>query len=96
MFKNICKNISIILNGKYSQKLLHHAKQSATDAFKTVSTKKTIKKQQNQLMNWFIIKLLIELRGFQKIPHRIIQKQLQMSMIKIPKERYISPEESSI
>ena len=28
--KNVCKN----LNNKYNQKLLHHAKQSATDAFK--------------------------------------------------------------
>ena len=31
------KNISKSLNSKYSQKLLDHAKQSATDAFKTSS-----------------------------------------------------------
>ena len=37
MGKNIGKNIRKNLNGKYSQKPLHHAKQSATDAFKTVS-----------------------------------------------------------
>ena len=44
MGKKIGKNISKNLNGKYSpgmlgmhQKFLHHAKQSATDAFKTAS-----------------------------------------------------------
>ena len=34
MGKNIGKNISKNLSGKYSQKLLDHAKQSATDALK--------------------------------------------------------------
>ena len=33
--KNNGKNISKVLNGKYSQKLLDHAKKSATDALKT-------------------------------------------------------------
>ena len=37
MSKNIGKNISKILAGTYSQKVLHHAKQSANDAFKTTS-----------------------------------------------------------
>ena len=37
MRKNICKNISTNLSGKYSQILLDHAKQSATDALKTAS-----------------------------------------------------------
>ena len=44
MSKNIGKDISKSLNGKYSpgmltmrEKLLHHAKQSATDVFKTPS-----------------------------------------------------------
>ena len=35
MGKNIGKNISKSLSGKYRQKLLDHAKQSATDALKT-------------------------------------------------------------
>ena len=46
MGKNIGKNINKIISGKYSpvrlamrQKLLDHAKQSAVDAFKTVSKK---------------------------------------------------------
>ena len=33
--KNMSKNISKILSGKYSQVLLNHAKQSATDTLKT-------------------------------------------------------------
>ena len=36
MVKHISENISKIRSGKYSQKLLDHAKQSATDALKTV------------------------------------------------------------
>ena len=43
MGKNIGKN-------KYSQKLLDHAKQSATDALETFSKKKSFKKQQKQLV----------------------------------------------
>ena len=39
MGKNISKNLS----GKYSQKLLDHVKQSATDAFKTNSKRVTQK-----------------------------------------------------
>ena len=35
MCKNIGKNISKNLSGKYRQKLLDHAKESATDGLKT-------------------------------------------------------------
>ena len=41
--KNIGQNISKSLNSKYSQNLLDHAKQSATDAFKT-SSRRVIQK----------------------------------------------------
>ena len=44
MGKNIGKNVSKNLNSKYSQKLHDHAKQFATDVFKTAS-KKAIQKQ---------------------------------------------------
>ena len=37
MGKNIGKNLSKILSGKYSQKLLHHAKKSATNALRATS-----------------------------------------------------------
>ena len=47
--KKIGKNISENSSGKYSQKLLDHARQYATDAFKTVS-KKQFKKQRKQLV----------------------------------------------
>ena len=91
MCKNIGKNISKNLSGKYSHKLLDRAKQSATDALKTTS-KRVIQKQQKQLVNWLVIKLLKELQMFQKINNKIIQRQLQMNMIKkYLKKRYISP-----
>ena len=41
--KNICKNVS----GKYSQKLLNHAKQSITYVFKTAS-KRAIQKNSRR------------------------------------------------
>ena len=44
MGKNIGKNISNSLSGKYSQKRLDHAKQFATHAIKT-SSKRVIKKR---------------------------------------------------
>ena len=43
MGKNIVKSISKNVCGKYMPKFLHHAKQFATDAFKTDS-KRTIQK----------------------------------------------------
>ena len=46
---DICKNIGRNLRGKYSQKLLDHAKQSATDAVK-IASKEQLKKQLNQLV----------------------------------------------
>ena len=43
MVKNIRKNISKNLSGKYGKKILNHAKQSAADALKTTS-KRVIQK----------------------------------------------------
>ena len=48
MGKNIGKNIPKNLNGKYSQKLLDHAKQSAIDPFKTGSKSNS----KNNKSNW--------------------------------------------
>ena len=45
MGKNVGKNIGNNLNSKYSQKLLNHTKQFATDAFKTAS-KRAIQKTE--------------------------------------------------
>ena len=49
MGKNIGENISKTLSGKYSQKLLDHPKQSATDTHKT-SSKRVIQKDKKQLV----------------------------------------------
>ena len=38
------------MSGKYSQKLFNHAKQSATNEFKTALKKSNSKKQQKQLV----------------------------------------------
>ena len=69
--------ISKNLSGKYSQKLLDHAKQSLTDAFK-IASKRAIQKQQKELMIWLVIKFLIKSKKFQKIHNKIIQTQSQM------------------
>ena len=73
--KKIVKNIGKNLNDKYVQKLFHHVKQSATDA----------------LVIWLAVKFLIELQMSQEVHHRIVQRQLQMSMIKnyLKKDIYI-------
>ena len=72
MGKNIGKNLSKNLSGKYSQKLLDHAKISATDAPKISSFKVT---QKNAEGTGDLIgkKLLIKLQNFQKIHSKIIQ-----------------------
>ena len=59
-----------------------------------MNSKISIKKQQKQLVIWLEIKSLIKLREVQKIQRNIIQKELQMSMIKkYIKKRYVSLEE---
>ena len=87
MGKNIGKNISKNLIGKYNQKHLDHAKQSATDILNP-SSRRVIQKKQVILL---VIKLLIKLRGFKKIRNKIIQRQSKMSMIKkyFKKEIYL-------
>ena len=81
MGKNIGKNTGKNLSGKYSQKLLDHAKKLQQMHLKLLK-KEQFKKQQKQLVIWLVIKLLIKSRGFQKGRNKLIQKQLQMSMIK--------------
>ena len=57
MGKNIGKNISRNLSSKYSQKLLDHAKQSATDAHEKSNSENSRNK----------IKLLMKLQKPQKV-----------------------------
>ena len=75
MGKIISKNVSKKLNGRYSQKFLNHAKQSAVDALKTAS-KKQFKKQQKQLVIWLVTKLQIKSQKSKKIYHIIIKKKI--------------------
>ena len=92
--KNISKNITKNLSVKYSpgvlairQKLLHRAKKSAADALKA-SSKRVIQKTAEATSNLIVnkianrIRIEIELQKFQKNHNKIIQRQLQMSMIK--------------
>ena len=48
MRKDIGQNISKNLNGKYTQKLLDHAKQSTTDSLKTASKKNNSKNNRSE------------------------------------------------
>ena len=75
------KIISKIFSGKYSQKLLDYAEQSATDALKTFS-KKAIQKTAEATGDLIGNKIVIKLLGFQEIYIRTIQKQSQIIMIK--------------
>ena len=81
MGKNIVKNISKNLSGNYRQKLFDHTKQSATDALKTIS-KRAIQKTAKATAYLIGNKIAHRITKSQNLYHRMIQKQLQMSMIK--------------
>ena len=71
--ENVGKNISKSLNSKYSEKLLNHAKQSETDAFKT-SLKILIQKAAKVTGDLIGNKLLIKLQESQKTsPHNNLE-----------------------
>ena len=78
MGDNIGKNLSKNLSGKSAK---NHAEESATYAFKN-GLKRANLKTAEATGDLLVIKLLIKLRGFQKIHNRIILKQLQISVIK--------------
>ena len=83
------------LSGKYS--LLDHAKQSATDAFKTAS-KRAIQKTTatSDLIHNKIANKITKVS--KKIYNRIIQRQLQMKMIKkyLKKDMYLQKKRQEI
>ena len=80
------------LNSKYSQKLLDHAKQSATDALKTVS-KRAIQKTA-EVTGDLIENKMITLQESQKLHHRIIQKQLRKKQLE--KDIYLQKKKQKI
>ena len=91
--KNIGKNISQNLSGKYCQKLIDHAKESATGEFKKAS-KTTIQKTAETTGD-LIGKAIAD--KITKVSKTLQQNNSQTITNEhdkeIPKERYISPEE---
>ena len=71
MGKNIDKNIRKNLRGKNSQRLLDHAKQSATDVFKTAS-KRAIQKTAKAAGDLIGNKIANRITKFSKIHNKII------------------------
>ena len=73
MHKNISKNVSKDMSGKYSPGLvsmcekLDKAKQSAINAFITSSKRQIQKKQQIPLLTGFVINLLMKSKKPQKV-----------------------------
>ena len=93
MGKNIGKNISKNLRGKYNQKLLDHAKQSATDAYKTVS-KRSIQKTAEATDELIGNKIADKITKFSKNSPQNNSKTVTNEKDKeIPKERCITSKE---
>ena len=85
MSKNIGNTIGKTWSGKYSQNLIDHAKQSATDAFKT-SSKRAIQKTAGKLVIWLVIA-----DTFTKVSKTATYEEEIIGVDrKIPRERCIS------
>ena len=87
-----CLLLKIWVSGKYSQKLLDHAKQSATDALKTTS-KRAIQATAEAIGDLIGNKIAnriakVSRSSLQTNSGTIVNEHDQ----EIPKERYISPE----
>ena len=91
--KNTSTNISKTVSGKYSQKLLDHAKQSATDALKTAS-KRANQKTAEETGDFINIKIADRLTGVSLISEQNNSETVTNYHDKeIPKEKYIFPDE---
>ena len=93
MCKNIGKNIRKNLCGKCCQKLLHHAKQSATHGLKTTSTRviqKTAEATGNLIGNKTANRITKVSRNSPQNNSETIRHE---NVKEIPKGRNISPEE---
>ena len=91
--ENIGKNISKKVSGKYSQKLLDHTKQSATDARKTVS-KRAIQKIPEATGDYIGNEITDKIMKISKtLEQNNSETVTNEHNKKIPKERYISPEQ---
>ena len=95
--KNMDKNIGKNLRGKYTQKLLDHVEQSATDTLKSTS-KRVIQKAAEATGDLIDSKIADKItkisRTSSQATSAIIKRATEIMGFdrKIPKERYISPE----
>ena len=92
MGENIHKNLSKILSGKYSQKLLDHSKKSATDALKT-SSKRVIQKTAEATRDLIGNKIANKIMGVSNSQQNNSETVTNEHHKEIPKERYVFPEE---
>ena len=91
--KNLSADINKYVSGKYSQKLLDHAKKSAADALKTASNRviqKAVEATGDLIGNKIADRIT---KVYKKNCSSVIQKVTNEHDKGIPKERYISPEE---
>ena len=87
LLKNIGKNISKCLSGKWIQNLLGHTKQSPTDSLKTVSEKQFEKQQKQANLSEFSNTVQLMCREvIQKLNHKQMKNQHKK------KDIYIYPE----
>ena len=89
MGKNMGKNISKNVIGRYSKKIFDHAKQPATDAFKTAS-KRAIQKTAEATGNLIGSKITKVSKNLQQNNQETVTNEHDKE---IPKKRYISSEE---
>ena len=87
MGKNIGKNITKNLSSKYNQKILDHAKQSATDAIKTES-KWAIQKIEEATGDLIGNKIADKITRVSEISPK---SDSEMNKEEILREKYISP-----
>ena len=91
--KNIGKSVSKNLSGKYGQKPLDHAKQSAADAIKT-SSKGLIQETEKATGHLIGNKIANRIAKASKNPRQNNSETVTNDHDKeMPKEKYVSPEE---
>ena len=104
MSENIGKSISKSLSGRYSpgmlvmrQKLLDHAKKFTADALKA-SSKRIIQKTAEATDDLISNKIAVQITKLQKIHNKLIQKQLEITMIKkyLKKNMYLYKKDNKL
>ena len=93
MGKNTDKNVSQILSGKYSQKLLDHVKQSAIDALRTTSKRvmwKTAETTGDLIGNKIADRIM---KVSKPLPQSDLETVTNEHYKEIPKERNVFTEE---